>query len=354
VIPVFGVFRVVAATLLSVCSLASAAQDFPGDKWKEAGDLRAAGWSADKLDDAVAYARRALKSDAWMLVHRGVVIRTYGDVARVSNIASARKSVMSILVGMQADRGRMSLDKTLEELGIDDKEGLSAIEKSATVRQLLQGRSGIYHPAAYEAAAMKIGRPARGTFKPGENFNYNNWDFNAAGTIYRQVTGRTVFEGLRDDLAGPLQLQDYAFDTAGRDRTEPMSVHPAYVMRLSTRDMARIGLLMARGGNWRGKQLVSREWVEESTTSYSAIRPGSGYGYMWWTGFSEPYAGRFRFPGKVFMAAGNLGQFIVVDPVRDIVFVHKVDFENDPVREVTNAEFAELLSRVLAARIDQP
>jgi CubicO group peptidase (beta-lactamase class C family) len=346
--------RFAAAILLAASAAASAAQDFPGDKWRETGDLRAAGWSADKLDDAVAYTRRALKSDAWMLVHRGVVIRTYGDVTRVSNIASARKSVLSILVGMQVDQGRMSLDKTLDELGIDDKEGLSATEKSATLRQLLEGRSGIYHPAAYEAASMKIGRPARGTFRPGENFNYNNWDFNAAGTIYRQAAGRTVFEALRDDLAEPLQMQDYDFTTAGRDRTEPMSVHPAYVMRLSTRDMARIGLLMARGGSWRGKQLVSREWVDASTTSYSTIRPGSGYGYMWWVGFSEPYAKRFRFPGKVFMAAGNLGQFIVVDPVRDIVFVHKVDFENNMTREVTNAEFAELLSRVLDARIDQP
>ena len=339
-----------ATALLAVWAVAAAAQVFPSAHWQKAADVQAAGWSSAKLEAAETYTRAALKSDAWMLVHRGVVIREFGDVTRVSNVASVRKSVLSILVGMQVDQGRFPMDRTLAELGIDDKEGLTAVEKGATARHLLQGRSGIYHPAAYEAASMKVGRPARGAFKPGENFNYNNWDFNAAGTIFRQATGRTVYEALRDDLAAPLQLQDYDFATAGSFRAEPMSVHPAYAMRLSVRDMARIGLLMARGGAWNGKQLVSRKWVDESTTSYSQVRPGSGYGYMWWVGFSENYAARLRFPGQVFLAAGNLGQFIVVDPVRDIVFVHQVNFESDMTREVTSAQFVELLVRVLEAK----
>ena len=340
------------ALVLLAAGVATAhAQVFPGAQWQKAADLQAAGWSREKLNAAEAYTRAALKSDAWILVHRGVVIREFGDIARVSNIASARKSVLSILAGVQVDKGRFPLDKTLAELGIDDTEGLTPVEKTATVRQLLQGRSGIYHPSAYESAAMKLDRPARGAFKPGENFNYNNWDFNAAGTVFRQTTGRSVFEALRDDLAAPLQMQDYRFDTAGRDRTEPVSVHPAYVMRLSTRDMARIGLLMARGGQWNGKPLVSTRWVDESTTAHTPLRSGSAYGYMWWVGFSHASAARLRFPGKVYMAAGNLGQYIVVDPVRDLVFVHKVDFEMDPLREVTAPQFVELLARVLDAKL---
>jgi CubicO group peptidase (beta-lactamase class C family) len=341
--------RFLGGLLLLAACLPAWPHSFPARQWQDETDLRAAGWSPEQLDAAAAYTRDRLKSDAWMLVHRGRVIRRYGDVTRVSNIASARKSVLSILLGMQVDQGVIARDATLAQLGIDDKLGLTATEKSATVRQLMQGRSGIYHPAAYEAPSMKVGRPARGAFAPGANFNYNNWDFNALGTIYRQAVGRGVLEALRTDLAEPLQLEDYAEPTAGHYATESMSVHPAYVMRLSVRDMARIGLLMARDGNWGGRQLVSPEWVRESTTSYSAIRPGVGYGYMWWLGFSEPLASRLRFPGRVFMAAGNLGQYIVVDPVRDIVFVHKVDFEREPGREVSSQEFGELLARVMAA-----
>lgn len=337
--------------LLATCAAACAQVSFPGAQWARASDLAAAGWSARKLDEAADYTRTHLKTTAWMLVHRGVVVREYGDVTRVSNIASARKSLMSILIGMQVDQGRFPLDRTLAQLAIDDKQGLTEVEKSATIRHLLQGRSGIYHPAAYESAEMKVGRPARGTFKPGENFNYNNWDFNALGTIFTQLTGRSYYDALAQDLARPLQMQDYDPDRAGALRTEDMSVHPAYVTRLSTRDMARIGLLMARGGAWNGKQLVSAAWVDESTRAWSTIRPGSGYGYMWWVGFSDAYAKRLRFPGKVFMAIGNLGQFIIVDPQRDIVFAHKVDFEGNPGADVTNPQFVELLERVLAARV---
>ncbi len=350
---IHALHRFCASALLAL-ACTSEAQVVPAAQWQGAADLQAAGWSSEKLDAAAAYTRASLKTDAWMLVHRGVVVREFGDVTKVTNIASMRKSVFSVLIGMQVDQGRFNLDWTLAELGIDDKDGLTGIEKGATTRHLLQGRSGIYHGSAYEAAAMKVGRPARGAFKPGENFNYNNWDFNALGTIFRQTTGRTVFEALRDDLSSPLQFQDYEFATAGRFQTEAASIHPAYVMRLSTRDMARIGLLMSRGGKWSDKQLVSRRWVEESTTSHSQFRTGNGYGYMWWVGFSEGYAARLRFPGHVYLAVGNLGQYMVVDPVRDIVFVHKVNFEYDPTREVTNAQFAELLARVLEARVGNP
>lgn len=345
-----GVRRCLALLWICLAHATAQAQAVPGAQWQKATDLAAAGWSAAKLDAAEAFAR-TLPTDAWMLVHKGVVIREYGDTARVTNVASVRKSVMSLLVGMQVDQGRFPLDRTLSELGIDDKEGLTAIEKRATVRHLLQARSGIYHPSAYESPGMKVGRPARGTFAPGENFNYNNWDFNALGTIYSQLTGRTVFEDLRDKLARPLQLQDYEPVSAGQFVYEPMSMHPAYAMRFSTRDMARIGLLAARGGDWGGQQLVSRRWVEESTTPHSQVRPGSGYGYMWWVGFSEPHASRLRFPGRVFLAAGNLGQYIVVDPVRDIVFAHKINFEGDASRDISNVQFVELLARVLEARL---
>jgi CubicO group peptidase (beta-lactamase class C family) len=340
--------RHVATGCLLACAPAFA-QTFPGTAWERL-DPDAAGWSSQKLRAAEQFTRSSLQTDAWMLVHRGRVVHTYGDVSQVSNVASVRKSVFSILIGMQVDTGRFALDRTLADLGIDDKQGLTPTEKQATVRHLLQARSGIYHPSAYESPSMPIGRPARGAFKPGENFNYNNWDFNALGTIFRQVAERTVYEALRDDLAGPLQLQDYDAAAAGQFVTQPMSVHPAYPMRLSTRDMARIGLLMARGGNWNGRQLVSRQWVEESTTSYSSIRPGSGYGYMWWVGVSDSLAAPLRLQGKVFIAAGSLGQFIFVDPQRDIVFVHKVNFEGRPGRDVNAQQFVDLLARVLDAQ----
>ena len=338
-----------ALSLLLAASCPAQAQVFPGAIWQKAASPEAAGWSGEKLRAAEEFARTSLKTDAWMLVHKGVVVHEWGPTSKPSDVGSVRKGVLDILAGIHVDRGTFPMDKTLAQLGIDDKEPLTEAEKQATVRHLMQARSGVYHPSGNETAAMKAARPARGSRKPGEFFYYNNWDFNTLGTIFRQTTGKTVFESLRDDLAGPLQMQDFNFDRDVRFTLEGSSVHPAYVMRLSVRDMARVGLLMSRGGQWNSRQLVSRSWVDESTQMHSSTGPGSGYGYLWWVGLSERYASRVKFPGKVFLAAGNLGQFILVDPVRDIVIAHKVDFELDPSRDVTSAQFVELLARVLEA-----
>jgi len=54
-------------------------------------------------------------------------------------------------------------------------------------------------------------------------------------------------------------------------------------MKLSARDLARVGLLMARNGQWHDRPLVSATWVAESTTAYSTEPEGwQGYGYLWW------------------------------------------------------------------------
>src|SRR6185436_8771092 len=110
--------------------------------------------------------------------------------------------------------------------------GLSDVERRATVRQLMQARSGIYHLAAYETDAMAAARPARGSALPVTQWYYNNWDVNALGTIFRKTTGRTVFESLRDDLAAPLQFEDFDIAAHTRFQYESQSDHPAYVMRL--------------------------------------------------------------------------------------------------------------------------
>jgi CubicO group peptidase (beta-lactamase class C family) len=252
-----------------------------------------------------------------------------------------RKSVLSVLMGIHADRGQVLLDKTLADLGIDDKTRLTATERQATVRQLLQARSGVYLPAAYETREMAAARPPRGSFPPGAHWYYNNWDFNALGSIFQKFTGKTVFEALRDDLAKPLQFEDLDLSRDTRFWLEPESEHPAYIMRLSARDFARIGVLMARKGEWDGRRIVSEPWVAASTRSYSDTdQPGAGYGYLWWV----------RVNRQAYSANGHGGQIMVVNPARDLVVVHLVDTDDGSRRKVTNAQLSALLDRIFAAR----
>jgi CubicO group peptidase (beta-lactamase class C family) len=333
--------------VLGGAALAQASDVYPTETWREPSATDAP-WSAERLRAADAVAA-SIGTDTYLVVHRGVLVHRYGDVARPRNVYSVRKSVLDVLIGMQVDRGAIDLDQTLADLGIDDRQGLTPVERSATVRQLLQSRSGVYHPAAYETRDARAERPYRGSHAPGTYWYYNNWDFNTLGAIFEQRAGKSVFEALRDDLAGPLQFEDFVVSRDTESVLELASRYPAYVMKLSARDLARVGLLMARGGQWRDRRLVSERWIAESTTPWSTVPSGwHGYGYLWWVP-QKAWPFWTRSPGDVFFASGSGGQVLFVDRRRDLVIVHQVDGSRLFRRDVTLEALSALLQGILAA-----
>lgn len=300
-------------------------QVFPAADWARAAPA-SHGFSQDGIDRAVAYAQRQ-GSTSGMIVHGGMVIAQWGDVARKSNLHSARKSFLSALVGIAVARGQMHLDDTLAQLGIDDTApALSPAEKQATVRMLLEARSGVYHPATYETVRMKALRPPRGSHAPGTFWYYNNWDFNTVGAIYERSTGTRIFDALRTEIAIPVGMQDYAPSDGRYVPGGTVTRYPAYPFDLSARDFARFALLYLHDGCWRDRQVVPAGWVAESTRPYSDTRTG-GYGYLWWTSASASGArGRDAMLARpAFWADGHLGQYAVVVPSLDLVVVSLVD-----------------------------
>ncbi|HXV75916.1 MAG TPA: serine hydrolase, partial [Candidatus Polarisedimenticolaceae bacterium] len=171
----------IVVTLVAVASAASAAPGAdPGSgPWLQYSMVELAGFDPAKLEQVRRQAEAA-GSGALLVVRNGSVVVAWGDVERKFKCHSVRKSFLSALYGQAVARGEIDLAATLGQLGIDDREPLSAIEKQATVEQLIQARSGVYHPAAKEPGAMKEDRPVRGSRAPGEAFWYNNWDFNTA------------------------------------------------------------------------------------------------------------------------------------------------------------------------------
>ena len=324
------------------------AQTCPGKQW-DTSPPAASGWNPDKLTELDALLK-TLNTTALVVVHRGKVVFEYGRTTSSYNIHSARKSIMSMLYGIAVSKRHASLTATVGGLGIDDNGGLSEIEKTATMLQLLEARSCIYHEAEYETDRMKEKRPARYSCKPGEQWYYNNWDFNALGTAYKLQTGKTVFEGFTEELAKPLGLENFNpfFDT--QFVRGPTSRHPAYTIRLSAHDFARVGLLMSRSGNWCGKQIVPADWVKESTTSVSATdRGGSvGYGYLWWTSPSNFQFG-YNFNGKVFSARGHHGQYLLVVPDDELVISHLTNGDTKTRRDVSAGDFGKIVKAIMIA-----
>lgn len=310
--------KLLLAILLFAAS--SVAADYPGKDW--ASHSRA-GWSEPLLKAAREYLA-SQKTQSVMIVQSGQVVDQWGDVTRKIPLRSVRKSFLSALYGIHVAEGHIDLGKTLGELGIDDNApSLTAIEKQATVLDLLRSRSGVYHSVVRETPRMAAIRPPRGSQLPGAYWYYNNWDFNVLGTIFEKLTGKNIFEEFEQRIAGPIGMQDFTARD-GIYQSGPGSIHRQYMFSISARDMARFGHLYLRGGRWGEKQIVPAEWVVKSSAPYSIARedlenPFFGYGLLWWTcdwGYS---------------ALGQDGHFIAVIPSKDLVVVHRVFY--DPPRE---------------------
>ncbi|MFM0619389.1 serine hydrolase [Paraburkholderia nemoris] len=338
----------VAQSSISFAGQSSDAIDWPGAEWDRITPEQA-GWSADALAQAHGYAQ-SIGTATLVIVHRGRMLDSLGDIARKLQVNSVRKSLLSALIGIAVAEKKIDPDTSLASLNIDDTPpGLTDAEKEATVRQLLQARSGVYHPALYETVGEKRLRPARGSHPPGTFWYYNNWDFNVLGAIYERAVGASIFESFRQRIASPIGMQDYR-PQDGRYVRGPESMYPAYLFHLSARDLARFGLLYLRSGQWNNEAIVPASWVSESTRAWSENHLHSGYGYLWWTGLADRRTAVMDLPPGGFWADGHGGQFVVVDPVNDIVVVHQTDG-----RKVTERQMGHLMWLIYtAAHVSDP
>jgi len=297
-----------------------AQERYPAESWMRYAVPEEAGWSSERIAEAKAFAD-SIGTAAFMLVHDGAVVATFGDYTRRYQLHSVRKSLLSGLYGVYVAEGYIDLESTLADLGIDDRLPLTPIEKRARIVDLLKARSGVYHPAAYETAGMAASRPERGSHEPGTFWYYNNWDFNTLGEIFRRRTGFGVFDAFERRISDPLRMEDFRPRDGYYHFESNHSNYPAYPFRMSARDMARFGLLFERYGRWEEEQIIPASWIRESTLSYSEVdQPGvAGYGYMWWV-----LGGELGQNGA-YTALGVGDQAITVVPHLDLVFVHRVD-----------------------------
>ena len=330
--------------LLWLSSLQLLAQNNPKGAWQVYAQAEEAGFSTEKLEAAKAQYDK-MRSASLMVVHQGKVLAAWGDVSRRFMNHSMRKSLMSAMYGIYEAEGKIDLNKTLSQLGIDDLQSLSPEEKGARILDLITARSGIYHPAAYEPRSMKKNRPERGASRPGKKFNYNNWDFNTLLTILEQEAGIRFFEAFQKRIAKPLGMEDLrSSDMRYRFESE-LSKHAAYLFKMSTRDLARFGQLYLNEGAWNGKQLISKSWVAKSTAAYSTdlgrFSGRGAYGYLWWVDHQS-------FEQPAYYASGLGGHKLYVLPEADLVIVHRVNsYFNMGVRE---ADLQQLVKLILAAK----
>jgi CubicO group peptidase (beta-lactamase class C family) len=270
------------------------------------------------------------------------------------------------MIGFYEKNGVIDLNSTLDELGIDDRLGLTAAERQARLLDLLGSRSGVYHPSNLVGEEHSANWPERGSHLPGSYWFYSNWDFNVAGAIFEQETGRGIFEAFDALIAKPVGMQDYGPRDGmyeprsgfGGAQGRSVSNYPAYVFRLSARDMARFGLLYLRGGRWQDHQLIPEEWVTRTTKTDRPTSEYGGHEFFWWISVD----GRL-YPGVdvgegAYAAHGAGGHYITIMPQYDVVVIHRVNTNDrnlpvggvDAGTQITREQYGKLLGLILEAR----
>lgn len=297
----------------------------PGSGWQVAAP-EAAGIDAGRLQATV----RALTRGEAGLVHSLVIVRHgrlvleeyFHGYARddLHQLHSVTKSVTSLLVGIARDRGQIGgLDEPVLNFFPQYAAAAGAGWEKVTLWHLLTMTAGLDWDRREAVKGPPTGPPlfelalARQVVRePGARFLYNNHDVELlAGVLYR-AAGMQADELAAGALFAPLGITAWDWELG---RTEG---YPALggTLQLRPLDMAKIGQVVLDGGRWQGQQVVSEEWIEESTRI--AVGPETErYGYLWRRLETPPGAG----VGDVITAAGFGSQFIHVVPALDTVVV---------------------------------
>lgn len=285
-----------------------------------------------------------------MIIVNGEILVEWGDTTRKIDVRSITKSLMNALYGIAVEEGKINIQSTLAELGVDDKlPPLTEGEKQARIVDLLQARSGVYHFSGVDTPFMRENMPARESHPPGTFWFYHNWDFCALGGIYEQTTQRSLFGDFDRLIAKPLGMEDFALADTAIVWGSRESVFPWYNFRLSARDLARFGLLYLRQGQWQGQQIVPQVWIAESIKPYSDASDWGrgGYGMLWWVTRNQTLFPNVTISGNAFAGTGRAGDYLVIIPDLDLVVVHRT---NPPLSVVADEQFGALLKLILDAK----
>lgn len=220
---------------------------------------------------------------------------------------SATKSVVALAIGMLIADRKLTLATTIESL-LPEWKSLGA-KGAITVRQLLNHTSGLETKRGSEASQTIRARFAAAQLvsPPGTRFRYNNAAVDTLALVVERAAGKPLDAFLDERLFTKLDAVGVSW------KKDPEGVPlAAGELILRPADLAKIGQLVLDHGQWRGEQLVPREWIDEMTSAGQPFVEDSGL--LWWRngGAGKP---------RSFAARGWLGQHLVVVPDTKIVAV---------------------------------
>jgi WD40 repeat protein len=208
------------------------------------------------------------------------------------NLYSATKSVSSILFGIAIDQGFINgvNENVLDYFSEYTFANVDSDKESMTFEHILTMTSGLFWNEddvpwgptntlyqmldSDDYVQSVLDQPMVAT--PGTAWFYNSGGTQLLLSIIEKATGMSAMDFAFDNLFEPLGIEQDEVDWTTWDSNGEIAGWTG--VSLSTRNMAKIGLLMLNKGLWNGERVVSEEWVVNSTRGYKSWN----YGYQWW------------------------------------------------------------------------
>ena len=240
------------------------------------------------------------------------------------DVRSVTKSVISILIGIAIDRGFIqSVDETIGGYLSEVLPNLEPEKAALTIKELLTMTTGLpWRELGYTSTDFNswVTSPDQLMWildkqilnEPGTYWNYNTGACHILSAILTEASGLTAKQFAQQYLLSPLsgEVGDWSDDSRGYN-------FGGHGINLTAPDMIKIGRMMLNGGDYNGTQIVSSEWISESTHNWystnNAVPYGHVYGYLWWVGTNAVTGTSF------FFAHGYGGQFIICVPEHNTV-----------------------------------
>lgn len=296
---------------------------FPGDEWRTCTPVEQGIDPQGIMDMLEKIEIENLPVHSFLLIRHGYLVAEhyFGSYmrARCHELRSCTKSVTSALTGIAIEEG---LIRGVHQKAVEffpEYEGRSAQLDALTLEHLLTMSVG--HRTALTPGSgtvdnvfshwLEVFLKADFAHEPGSVFQYDSGAPHIVSAILQKVTGKPTLEYAREKLFAPLGIKDFSWLADYNGIT-----YGNTLLDLRPLDMAKFGYLFLNEGEWDGQQLISKEWVRQSTVKYVDTfgkmnrAEDDGYGYYWWMNGFGGYS-----------AHGASGQFIFVVPELDLVGV---------------------------------
>jgi CubicO group peptidase (beta-lactamase class C family) len=240
---------------------------------------------------------------------------------------SITKSIMATLIGIAIEQGYIEgvdqrISELLPEASLPDPDPQ---KEKITLEDVLTMTSGLGWEETdrtfgqlygqYDWLGYVLGKEM--VADPGSRFSYCSGCSHILSGVLLETTGMNPLDFARENLFAPLGITDFRWET---DR-EGLPIG-GWGLELTTRDMAKLGILYLERGSWNGQQIVPAEWIDKAVEYKVGAGGFVGYGYQWWI-YPEYNA---------YSAFGRGGQIVFVIPVEGLIIATTAETANhDPI-----------------------